>query len=523
MGPKREALSAGLGAAIAGLGLLLAAPSSEPLTFVLSSSLGATGGSLLVNRKKIEIPTQEQGNGDISDSLEKIKNLLAINTEEITALKQKLGEVSLSQPKSSDTGKTANKPAKNSVAQPHPVNYESQYKVDSNPVARTATASPKKPHDQQITNWFKKHKAILLTCKDGQQNNVALQQAALLIGENYPRIKSIIEKLKTNQAKEKDIEINLQEFNEDSLAAIETVFKFLDQHKIVTSQLNRDAQQLLLHKVAKDETINFFSSQWLKLYLYQHICELLNQKSISYSAVWDITGIQADKNFQMDLFFLVEGRPFWVACKTTKNYTQPVKRHLNLIERLKFPLEQQMMVLSEYDEAKVWDEELQPVIEQLSLTGIDQCLAMVEKKLSLTSRTSQQLLVTSAIAADPVQSSSQAALQSQEEQLFDLIANQKLTLRAATNILLGEFSPMLKQTLLRAVEAGSFNFNSWSLFHTLTQVSREPAEISFEITGSGQWKCQVLWGGQMIIHTDPSKDQARNVAVLQRMQQLVAD
>ena len=97
-----------------------------------------------------------------------------------------------------------------------------------------------------------------------------------------------------------------------------------------------------------------------------------------------------------------------------------------------------------------------------------------------------------------------------------------MTQRAAASILTGDFSAKLKQTLLQAVEADSFNFNSWSLFHTLTQMAKEEPKIRYEMTEQGQWSCQLSWHRQVVTCADQSKNQARKVAVLQRMKQIAA-
>ena len=394
MGSKREALTAGFGAAVFGLGLLLAAPSSEPLALVLSGSLGATGSMLLAKKKQEEENTASQ-DSDLSESLENIKNLLAINTEELTALKQQIAEVRSQKPTATQVAPAAETPtaAKSIKAgkkpetppaaqvQPHPVNYEPKYTADLKPVVKPADPVSAKPKNKQLVAWFKQHGATVFSYKGDQHKNPVLQEAAMLIGKHYELIKPLIDGLKTNHAQENNVEIDLQEVSEDSFSAMETVFQDLSRKKIITGQFDREAKKLVIDRVDHSDTITFFGSLWFKLFLHQSICELLQQKGLRYSAVWDITGMEGGKNFQMDLVFMIDGQPFWVACKTTKNYTQPVKRQLNLIERLKFPLDRQIMVLSEYDAEKVWDEETQAAIQKLSLAGLSQFLPLIEEKL----------------------------------------------------------------------------------------------------------------------------------------------
>jgi hypothetical protein len=93
------------------------------------------------------------------------------------------------------------------------------------------------------------------------------------------------------------------------------------------------------------DIIQFLNGGWLERFVFQQILNYLRSKEVDYSYVLNPKVAFPYGSFELDLFFLIEGEPLWIECKTGKEYNRFIKIYSDHRAHLAIPEERALLVI----------------------------------------------------------------------------------------------------------------------------------------------------------------------------------
>ncbi|MGJ3251900.1 MAG: hypothetical protein ACFE0J_12315 [Elainellaceae cyanobacterium] len=213
---------------------------------------------------------------------------------------------------------------------------------------------------------------------------------AMYLGKHYEHLSSLYKQMKRNVATGRRFRFNLsssthREINDCTQfchrlnrAGLLSFYRYSKTDKII---------QISLQK--RSDVIHFFNGDWFERYVTHLVANLLDAKGLSYQCLSNPRIIYPNGDrFALDLFFLVEGHPLWIECKTGRDYNGYLQRYSNHRKALSIDISKAFLAILDIPE-----EQRQSTMRMWDLTVADQntLLPMISEVLNLNAIASTEV------------------------------------------------------------------------------------------------------------------------------------
>lgn len=288
---------------------------------------------------------QETKLGIVSKWDSSYKNKIAALSKELAGLREELTLTTAGkQPGSSSASGTTAQPVKEApklklhpqkVGQsPKPLTQPDVEAIQRNSVV-TIESAPMEPtprdHDiPEIRDWFLGHGITIKDWAKHEPLDSLLDDLASYIGNNYASLKEVVRFIKT---KVRDEEVVFQFYkSEEEKVILESFGAKLErlswfQCTKSSTHRNRLLYTPLVFNSRKQEIFDFFNSEWLERYAFVKTAEVLDACNLQYERAKNLTiatNWTGQREFELDVVYLVNGTPLWIECKAWRDPTAKV-------------------------------------------------------------------------------------------------------------------------------------------------------------------------------------------------------
>ncbi|MEX0271215.1 hypothetical protein AB3R30_18925 [Leptolyngbyaceae cyanobacterium UHCC 1019] len=363
--PNQQWLTVGASALIAGTVVSVALPSAKPIAFVAASTAGAVGGTLLTRSQKISSSTfavLELSNEQIIGSLTRLEHLLIDNKDGLIVLKSQIDEV------------------RSNILQPtsvmNPVQTDQALIEEKENVSEQETAKI-----SNIIDWLKALNLSVESYKEPQQVDALFDSVAMPLGQQYSTLKTFHRQIKFNISKGGEFSFRLNEKNREDINRITSFCKLLNDRSFLPCRYLPSQKIILAKPPTNPNMINFFTGDWFESFVYQQICKFLSGSGLEYISLRQITGtFDNGRNFELDIFFLIDNQPLWIECKAGRDYNEYLTRYTKLRKLMRIPKERAFLVIADLSSEQAVD---YTSLWEITVASIDSFIELIGNALGL--------------------------------------------------------------------------------------------------------------------------------------------
>ncbi len=212
--------------------------------------------------------------------------------------------------------------------------------------------APELQNTQGVLDWFKQRHIEAKINERAIDISGYFDEVAVLLGDNFTAFKPILDKI--NWTIRKGFDKASYPLPDDSEEA-KRVKKFcqtLYDYAFVAKYIHTKQNKVLLILNKERNIRKFFSGDWLEWYSFMKVVSLFSEKQIKFSYLRGFEIIfQNKEQRELDLFFLVDGKPLWIECKTGE-FCDSIEKYSLLKKTLNIDKERAILLVSNLEEDK---------------------------------------------------------------------------------------------------------------------------------------------------------------------------
>lgn len=239
--------------------------------------------------------------------------------------------------------------------------------LDTFPVQETGSAEiyPQqnaKPHfsediedeiQEEINSWLD---ARNIQIQDKNYNNepgiddAQLDELSTYLGENYAVLSTYFNKLRKNIGYKPIHTLDRNKTEEVSIH--ENFLKQLDNKRFLSfgRVLNKfkPHEDLMIKSGVYDreDVKSFFNGQWFERFIYCYVIDFLDSENLHYQCYRNLKVVYSDgEKSEIDLFLLIEDKPFIIECKSGENYKEGFDKFSNQRRKVSIPIKNSIYVV----------------------------------------------------------------------------------------------------------------------------------------------------------------------------------
>jgi hypothetical protein len=373
--PNSQWLTVGASALIAGTLVSIALP-ARPVAAVAASTAGAVGGTFLAKRQGSQkrfskLTAPGMSNEQVIGSLARLEHLLMDNKGELIALKSQVEQV------------------RNHMTQSTSGSASNQ--IEQSPIVEETVSEQAEPETENISkiiDWLKVHHLAVESYKEPQQVDALFDRVAMSLGQQYSVLKPFHRQLKYSIGKGGEFSFRLSEKSKEEINKTTNFCKLLSDCSFLPCRYLSSQKLIVAKPPTNPNMINFFTGAWFESFVYQQVCKFLTEGGYDYISLRQITGTLANgRNFELDIFFLVDNQPLWIECKAGRDYNEYLMRYTKLRERMKIPKERAFLVIADLSSEKAVD---YTSLWDITVASIDSLIGLIGNSLSLKNNQEQK-------------------------------------------------------------------------------------------------------------------------------------
>ncbi len=343
--PNQQWLTVGASALIAGTVMSITFPSVSPIAVVAASTAGAVGGTLLTRSQRIassKLAIQEFSNEQIISSLARLEHLLIDNKDELIVLKKQIDEATIGMAPSMSAI---------DLAQADQLQTAERESLPEQEIEKQETEAI-----SRIIDWLKAQNLVVEGYKKPRQVDALFDSVATSLGQQYAVLKTFHRQIKFNIAKGGEFSFRLNEKSKEDINRITSFCKLLDTRSFLPCRYLPSQKIILAKPPSNPNMINFFTGDWFESFVYQQVCKFLSESGLEYTSLRQITGTFLNgRNFELDMFFLIESQPVWIECKAGRDYNEYLTRYTKLRKHMGIPKERSFLVIADLSNEQAID------------------------------------------------------------------------------------------------------------------------------------------------------------------------
>lgn len=208
------------------------------------------------------------------------------------------------------------------------------------------TPSPNGTQDQAVLNWLIHQGITVQNYHIPDENEEVFNKLATYLGDKYSDLSYFYIQLKRSFSKGQNLSVNLASRSKTEITYTTQFCSRMSDYAFLSSyQYDRKTKMLYASPQKKGLVINFITGGWFERFVYLSICELLQEHRQFYRSILNPQIIlQNGEDFELDILFLVNQKPFWIECKTG-DYQNHVTKYSKMRSVLSIPKACSLLVI----------------------------------------------------------------------------------------------------------------------------------------------------------------------------------
>ncbi|MBW4620327.1 MAG: DUF1887 family protein [Cyanosarcina radialis HA8281-LM2] len=240
----------------------------------------------------------------------------------------------------------------------------------------------------QVVDWFKaKNKNINIeSYRQTEAVDPLLDRISMSLGEGYPSLKSFYKKLKYHLQDGSRFWFRLAESSAEDIRVCTSFCTLLNSSSFLSYyRYSSQTKEISAAPQTNPKMTNFLQGEWFERFVYKKICNLLLERNIdNYYACRGIQGkFDTQRDFELDLLFLIDNEPLWIECKAGQDYNLYLKKYSEYRKKLGIPKERSFMVILDLTDAQTVD---YTNLWDISVANINNFIELIDRVLDLSEK-----------------------------------------------------------------------------------------------------------------------------------------
>ncbi|MGB7251828.1 MAG: hypothetical protein WBC73_23025, partial [Phormidesmis sp.] len=209
---------------------------------------------------------------------------------------------------------------------------------------------------QSVIEWFRSNQIEVDNYYEPDPKiDALLDGLSLYLGDNYSTLKKLHWKLRSSVGRRAHFDLGsydsrAKRIHNQYLKKLKSS-DYLSLGRLVKKPEGSDF--IVADSYNRPDVQGFFDGGWFERFIYYKVVELFDSEGVSYQYLRNpkIVYENGDSS-ELDLFFLVNGKPLLIECKAGQNYHQGIEKFGKHRQRLNFDSSNAMFVVLDIDETE---------------------------------------------------------------------------------------------------------------------------------------------------------------------------
>jgi hypothetical protein len=213
-----------------------------------------------------------------------------------------------------------------------------------------------------VKDWFANKKITIDNQHQPTSQDAILNKHAIFLGEhlrdenNEPLLAPLLKQIRWAISQNRGIQYHFKKASQNQTRILTQFCRHLFDDTLFSSyRYVKNNDQKIIHAAIQDraDIRVFFDGVWFERFICYKVCSVLNELNISYSYIINpIIKFANGDRFELDLFFLINGQPLLIECKTGGNFTSHIKRFADHCKRLSLSPSNAYLVILDLEDAQ---------------------------------------------------------------------------------------------------------------------------------------------------------------------------
>ncbi|GGM94473.1 hypothetical protein GCM10007092_04710 [Thermus composti] len=206
-----------------------------------------------------------------------------------------------------------------------------------------------------LEEWLKERGIQLLRKPEPEEEEKerVLTRLALYLGDRYPSLERLYERLKQSLSTKRQFELSLSEAPPEEIANTTQFCTLLKQYALLTSYRYKSEDRLLRAKASTEGWVqNFLTGGWLERYVAEKLRKLLRSRNLPHEVAqgYQVT-LPNGEAMELDVLVRVGERVYWFEAKTG-DFQAHIAKYAGLKKVLGLSARESFLVLLGMDKAR---------------------------------------------------------------------------------------------------------------------------------------------------------------------------
>lgn len=250
------------------------------------------------------------------DGLDVLAKNFGVDIEDFAEEQQNQIEINNSEPRRQPPNSDARKPQ--TEQDNLPLQLSNNQREDDLEIHNTDVMTTQ-AYYSPILKWFNQKNIKAQINPAAVDTTGFFDEIAVALGDNYDLLKVVSNAIKRRQqAGRNKTYLDLSENSSQEIGIVKEFCKLLYEHSFVAKYFyNQKEKKIVLHLQDATKIVNFFRGEWLEWYAFIKTALFCYQNKISFSCARNIgIHLSNDDKYELDVFFLIKGLPFFIECKS---------------------------------------------------------------------------------------------------------------------------------------------------------------------------------------------------------------
>jgi hypothetical protein len=169
-----------------------------------------------------------------------------------------------------------------------------------------------------------------------------------------PLLLPLLKSIKWSVANKKSIRYVIGDPTQRRIAAVTNLCTGLLNQSLLSSYRYDRKNKVISAEIQDRKDIRFFfGGGWFERYICQSLVRLLRQKRVAFEYATNLmVRFPNGDRFELDIFFLIDGLPLLIECKTGGAFQAHLQKFRDHLERLSVPAERGLFIILDLDPAR---------------------------------------------------------------------------------------------------------------------------------------------------------------------------
>ncbi len=235
--------------------------------------------------------------------------------------------------------------------------------IEEEPQAERAEPTPPPPPPKRtgpntLEEWLtsrgiKIQRRPVEESEEDREREKVLARLALFLGDRYPTLTRVYEKLKQSLSTKRQFQLSLTDASQEEISNSTQFCTSLKQYALLTSYHYKSEERRLRAKASTEGWVqNFLTGGWLESYVMQKIQKALRSRNLPHEVVRGLQVVLPNGDqTELDVLVLVQGRVFWFETKTG-DFQAHIAKYSKLKKTLGLSAKESFLVLLGVDKAR---------------------------------------------------------------------------------------------------------------------------------------------------------------------------